>query len=417
MCAERPFEHSRICFKSDDVHSPGASHHQKIVSVDGKLAFAGGMDLAGGRWDTSEHRPQDPRRGYPPSHDVQAMMDGDAAAALAEIVRDRWQWATGKLIPDPEPGSDPWPEDVSADLTSVAVGISRTDSLISCREVERLHFDLIAAAREFLYIENQYLTSSRIVDPLSRRLQEPDGPEVVIVLPLNNHGWIEDHTVEVLRYHKMQWLRSADCFGRLRICYPNVHEVGDESIVVHSKIMVVDDRLFRVDSANLTERSMALDTECDLIVEAADERQQKGIARLCNRLLGEHLGLSPEAVEERIAKDRSLIRLIDSCSSQRRCLRELPGQGGATQILSEALIDPAQPLTPGFVIRTLAASAARSGWFWAGAALAVGIVGRLALRRFMTSKSRLLRAPVDDPTRCASAGPCERSSSEREFQD
>ncbi len=149
---EDPFQHNRILFKSDDVHPPGGSHHQKIVSVDGKLAFSGGMDVAGGRWDTSEHRPQDPRRGYPPSHDVQAMVDGDAAAALAEIVRDRWHRATGRLIPEPEPGSDPWPEDVPADLTDVDVAISRTDPLISCREVERLHLDLIAAAREFLYI-------------------------------------------------------------------------------------------------------------------------------------------------------------------------------------------------------------------------------------------------------------------------
>ena len=157
---------------------------------------------------------------------------------------------------------------------------------------------------------------------------------------------------------------------------------------MHSKILVADDRLFRVGSANLTDRSMSLDTECDLTIEAADERQRKGIARLRNRLLGEHLGLSPEEVEERIAKDRSLIRLIDSCSSQRRCLRELPDQGGKTQILSDALIDPAQPLTPAFVIRTIGTSAARSPWFWIAAGLAVGIVAGMALRRITASRSR-----------------------------
>jgi phospholipase D1/2 len=57
-----PFEHPRIHFMADDVHPPGGSHHQKIVVVDGNLAFVGGMDLAGGRWDTSEHRAKDPRR-------------------------------------------------------------------------------------------------------------------------------------------------------------------------------------------------------------------------------------------------------------------------------------------------------------------------------------------------------------------
>ena len=113
VLGQDPFEHPRIHFKLDDVHPPGGSHHQKIVVVDGKLAFAGGMDLAGGRWDTPEHRAKDPRRGnpgpYPPSHDVQAMVDGDAAAALAEIVGERWHRATGTSIPKTEPGSDPWP--------------------------------------------------------------------------------------------------------------------------------------------------------------------------------------------------------------------------------------------------------------------------------------------------------------------
>ncbi len=283
-----------------------------------------------------------------------------------------------------EPSSDPWPAETAPDMSDVDIGISRTDPLIACREVEQLHLDVIAAAREFLYIENQYLTSALIVDALGRRLQDVDGPEIVMVLPLNNHGWLEDHTVEVLRFRQVRRLREADRFGRLRICYPTVRglTLEDESIVVHSKILVADDRLFRVGSANLSDRSMRLDTECDLTIEAEDERQQLAIARFRNRLLAEHLGLSEEAVQERLAQDRSLIRLIDSCSSQSRCLRELPEDGGATQILSTALIDPPQPLTPAFVIRTIATSAARSKWCWVLAGIAVGaLLGGLTASR------------------------------------
>jgi phosphatidylserine/phosphatidylglycerophosphate/cardiolipin synthase-like enzyme len=158
----------------------------------------------------------------------------------------------------------------------------------------------------------------------------------------------------------------------------------DESIVVHSKILVADNQCFRVGSANLTDRSMRLDTECDLTIEAADERQQAAIARLRNRLLGEHLGLSAEAVQKRLEDDRSLIRLIDSCASQSRCLRELPDRGEATQILSAALIDPPQPLTPAFVIRTIATSAARSNWCWVLAGIAVAVV----LQRLTASRPR-----------------------------
>ena len=40
----------------------GACHHQKLVIVDGNLAFCGGLDLTTRRWDTPEHRPRHPFR-------------------------------------------------------------------------------------------------------------------------------------------------------------------------------------------------------------------------------------------------------------------------------------------------------------------------------------------------------------------
>ena len=45
-----------VRFGFDDRHPVGASHHQKIVVVDDQLAFCGGIDLTGHRWDTSAHR-------------------------------------------------------------------------------------------------------------------------------------------------------------------------------------------------------------------------------------------------------------------------------------------------------------------------------------------------------------------------
>ena len=51
-----PFKHPSVHLHFDSTHPPGASHHQKIVVIDDSLAFAGGMDIAGGRWDTPDHR-------------------------------------------------------------------------------------------------------------------------------------------------------------------------------------------------------------------------------------------------------------------------------------------------------------------------------------------------------------------------
>jgi phospholipase D1/2 len=222
-----------------------------------------------------------------------------------------------------------------------------------------LHLDLIASARESIYIENQYLTNSMLANALCSRLQERDGPEILMVLPQNNAGWLEDHTIEVLRFRLVDQLRAMDRFHRLRIFCPVVPNLDGDSVGVHSKIMVIDDRIFRVGSSNLTNRSMRLDTECDLTIEAMDSSQRTAIAELRNRLLGEHLGLQSGSVEKLLSNGRTLIQLVDSRSGQARCLRNLHTENRSSLILSADIIDPSEPLTPGFVIEALATSIVR----------------------------------------------------------
>lgn len=87
---QRPWStHRRLHFHMDDRHPMGGSHHQKVVVIDDKIAFAGGLDLTLGRWDTPEHMPSDPRRieidNQParPYHDAQVAVTGPAAARWA----------------------------------------------------------------------------------------------------------------------------------------------------------------------------------------------------------------------------------------------------------------------------------------------------------------------------------------------
>src|SRR5262245_35323620 len=89
--------HRRVRLRYDDRAPVGASQHQKLVVIDGSLAFCGGLDLTRSRWDTKEHTPGDARRinegdeaHYAPFHDTVMAMDGEAARVLEEIVRDRW---------------------------------------------------------------------------------------------------------------------------------------------------------------------------------------------------------------------------------------------------------------------------------------------------------------------------------------
>jgi phospholipase D1/2 len=419
-----PFNDPRVHLKFDSTHPPGASHHEKIVVIDDSLAFVGGMDIAGGRWDSPEHRAHDVRRSgkhgtYSPSHDVQAMVDGDAARALAGIVRDRWLRATGTPIVDSVQTRDSWPERVRPDVVDVFAGISRTDPGADgsggCREIEQLHLDLIAAAHECIYLENQYLTSGTIVAALRRRLESADGPEVLIVLPLKNSGWLEEHTIEVLRFQSIRQLRAADHSKRLRICYPVVPDLDGESVVVHSKILVVDDRVFRVGSSNLTNRSMRLDTECDVTIEATSPTERVAIAKLRNRLLAEHLGMSAEAVDMALSMDGSLVRLVDSRSANPRCLRELPSDAASTELMLEReLVDPSRPITSDVVIDALTASVAdqpiRRLFPLMLICVATTVVIVAVMRKMRATSPPPTQSPVDGPTKRVPIRRCEPSN-------
>jgi phospholipase D1/2 len=332
--------HPRLAFRLDDAFPLSGAHHQKIVSVDGALAFSGGIDLAIRRWDTPAHLANEPDRidpngqPYPPMHDVQMMVDGEAAAALDDIARARWQAATGERLRPIAAASgddDLWPEHVAPDVRDVRFGVARTmpafRGAIAVDEVARLTVDAIAAARRFIYIENQYLTSAVAASAIAHRLQEPDGPEVVVVLPREEHGWLEQSSMGVMRAAVLGRLTAADRHGRLRLYHPVVPGLGEACVNVHSKVMVVDDLIARVGSANLSNRSMGVDTECDLVLDAALDPSAVGaIATLRNRLLAEHLGATPEAVDIALRARRSLIGAVDALRGGARSLEPLPPQ-------------------------------------------------------------------------------------------
>lgn len=354
----------RIRLRYDDTHPVTGSQHQKIVVIDGRLAFTGGIDLTQRRWDTSEHKAVDPRRTadgkpYPPFHDMMVAVDGAAAAALDAVARERWEIATGSPLRLEAPSTaeraavDPWPKSIEPDLTDIDVGISRTlpprGETPGVKEIERLYLDMIRAARGTIYVENQYFTAPRIAAALVERLAEPDGPEVVIVLRKLSHGWLEEATMHVLRTRLIARLRGADLHGRLRVYTPHIPGLEEGSCLdIHSKLMIVDDRLLRVGSANLCNRSMSLDSECDTLVESrGDARVAAVIAGFRDRLVAEHLDVPREALQRKLRELGSLREAIDALRSEGRSLRPLedvPDYPDA--VLSVASVaDPEEPIS------------------------------------------------------------------------
>ena len=319
--------HRRLSFRLDARHPTGGSHHQKVVVVDDSVAFVSGFDITRSRWDSSEHKCEEPRRRNPfgltygPFHDVGAVVEGDCARALGELARERWRRATGKR---PRAAlsqfvAGRWPSSAQADVEDLPVAISRTEprfeDLAGTGEIRQLHVDAIAAARRDIFAENQYFTSNTVARAFEARLDEADGPDIAIVSPGTQSGWLEVSTMGVLRARLHRMLKAADRHSHYRLFCPKLAWLADDKgcLNVHSKVMIVDDRFVTVGSANLSDRSMGLDTECNLAFESGGQaRLEEAIRAFRYRLLGEHLGMPADAIAAAHRREGRLIAAIES---------------------------------------------------------------------------------------------------------
>lgn len=361
----------RVHLGLDDAIPLEAAQHQKLVVIDDSVAFCGGMDIAVRRWDTSEHRPQDDRRlspdgtPYPAVHDVALAVEGEAARAVGIHVRERWRLAIGEILEPPNIRTDAWPahldqQPVSDALAPVVsgpatVGLSRTiaphNGRAGAYEVLALYLRAIAQAKRFIYIENQYLSSQAIADALITRLSAPDPPEVILITTCDHDGWLEGVTMGAARTAFLQCLARRGVRDRVRVIHPWVNGPDGErvGIKIHAKLMIVDDALLTVGSANLANRSLGLDCEMNLTIRGDTDGERAFIGACLHRLLGEHTGAGPRKVAERMAATGSLLATVDAlCEAGKdRGLAPLPD--GDPEVLNrlEPLVrlgDPEKPI-------------------------------------------------------------------------
>lgn len=363
--------HERVHFRFLDHPEPGAAHHEKIVVVDGLVAFTGGLDVCDERWDTREHALGDARRtsvhgaAYGPFHDVQLMLTGEVVARLADFFWQSWVQAGGdpgdRHEPTRVPSSVPEALDrarqLGVPLRSPRVAVSRTrieDD--GCFEIEELLLRVVEQAEHTIYLENQYFTSKAFVKALIARMQAEQRPKlfVAIVLPEGGHSKKEELVLGG-RQRLMLWLvrELASSYGHeLRVLKSCGRDESGQAIAtyIHSKVMIVDDRFVSIGSANLMNRSMRVDHElnvsfdrelCDAVAQRAE--LETDIRRLRASLLAEHAGA---AEFDPSLRSKDLAELIDrSCAdpSSKLLSQELEPPKEDDPFFS-MLCDPAGPL-------------------------------------------------------------------------
>lgn len=365
-------DHPRIHLRFDTKHALRGSHHQKMVAIDDVLAFVGGIDLTAGRWDTSEHAFHSPLRTmpsgdpYPPVHDVQAAVSGAAARAVGDLIRERWRRATGEKLRAIAEARPIWPAGLKPEMEGCEIAIARSEpkllGRIGRRETIRLTHDALKAARRHIYCETQYLASFAVGRTLARRLGEPDGPEIVIVVTSSSRGLVEQFVMGHNRDRLLRRLKQADKHDRLRVMYAVVPDDAEErEVLVHAKVLIVDDRFVRVGSSNLNNRSEGLDTECDIAVEASTDAERSAIVALRNRLLAEHLDATPALVAAAMEETGSLVETLERLNIKRRGLRPFPvdaARGRTAPLFGTGLFDPKEPFWPLQKVRDRIGSAA-----------------------------------------------------------
>lgn len=287
---------TRIRAHPDPRQHPMHCHHEKTIVIDGEVAFVGGIDLtddAGDRYDTSHHRARR-RKGW---HDVATRLEGPAVADVANHFRMRWRELTGEELP-----ATPAPPPAG----NCTVQVLRTVSEVMYEAVPRGDFRIfesymraVNAARELIYLENQFLWSPELVNAIVEKLQNPPSPDfrAVILLPAKANNGGDDTQGQLGKL-----VAADDGHGRLLgASIRSLSEHRADPLYVHAKVAVIDDRWLIVGSANLNAHSFFNDTEMCVVTDNADLARQTRV-----RLWAEHLELDEDEVAA-----RSITELVD----------------------------------------------------------------------------------------------------------
>lgn len=270
----------------DSKEGPLHCHHEKIIVIDGELAFVGGIDitsLAGDRMDSSRH----PARGAIGWHDATTRLRGPIVADVARHFEMRWGEVTGEWMPptqEPALAGDVEAQIVRTVPEKIYASLPRGDFRILEAYVRALR-----SARHFIYLENQFLWSSEIVKILAGKLHDPPSEDfrLLMLLPAKPSTGMDD------TLGQLAVLEAADGgAGRMLACTLYASDGAEaHPVYIHAKIGIVDDHWLTIGSANLNNHSLFNDSEMNVIT------RNEGLARVTRlRLWAEHLEKTVEVV-------------------------------------------------------------------------------------------------------------------------
>ncbi|MEU8323428.1 phospholipase D family protein [Nonomuraea sp. NPDC048881] len=317
----------------DTRTKPGGSHHQKFVILrhdrdpSADVAFVGGIDLCHSRRDDAEHLgdPQscpmpDVYGPRPPWHDIQLAIRGPAVAEVEKTFCERWEDPApetrdplrrlrdhfSKLDdapPLPDPGPPPPPagtHHVQLLRTYPARHSAYPFAPDGERSIAHAYHKVLGRARSLVYLEDQYLWSTDVIEPFAQALEREPELRMIIVVPRHpdQDGWLAGPASLIGRVEALDRLMRA---GGDRVAIYDLENHQGTPVYVHAKVCVVDDVWASVGSDNVNLRSWTYDSElsCAVLDEREDPRPPHGALRFARdlrlALMAEHLDEESES--------------------------------------------------------------------------------------------------------------------------
>ncbi|GAC1316105.1 MAG: phospholipase D-like domain-containing protein [Collimonas sp.] len=234
--------------------------HRKILVVDGKIGFTGGVNISAAYANSSLFRSS--RRAHAGVgavgwRDTHVQIEGPAVASLQLLFMQTWGTQYAEDLPD----LDYFPTLAEAGNKTVHVLSSQPDSDYS---LYKAYILAIQQARKSIHITTPYFTPDRqLVDALVAAAQR--GVDVTIILPgVSDVG---------LMYHAGQSFYTQLLSAGVRIYQLQI-------AVLHAKTAVIDGSWSTVGSANMDIRSFLHNYEANVIViDDQFGRQMEGAFR------------------------------------------------------------------------------------------------------------------------------------------
>lgn len=234
-------------------------NHRRILVVDGRVGFTGGTGV-GEQWTGDGRQPKHWRQ-------TDVRVEGPIVRFLQSAFAENWREATGILL-----GGDTYfPE--SRRRGALAIQSVKSSPASGAAEAYLLFLLAIDGARSSIYLTNPYFVPDEaMMDALVRAAQR--GVDVSIITAGVTQGLLD----------RLVRLSSQTHFPRASKAGVKIYEYAPA--LLHAKTMVIDGRWSSIGSANLDNRSFALNAELNLVF------LDPGIARRLTDVFREDLKLS-----------------------------------------------------------------------------------------------------------------------------